>query len=210
MKPTLVVQRGVTLIEMMLAATLIGLLGLAFVSVYAASNRYMVQDSTIVSSQGDAAFAADHIKRNIFAANQVVLYDASGNPTTNNALATHRAIAFRFDPNPLPGTPTDFTDDRWAGYQINGTAPNTTLDFYANIVQQQDPPLLAAFGSATEVVIRRVLLDGATTLSGATVPFVFELPGTTLVIVDVTVRKTAGADQRETHLRTTVSPRGAS
>ncbi len=195
-------QSGVTLIELMLAATLIGTLGLAFASVYMAAHRYMVQGSAIVSSQSDNAYAMDHIKRRIFAANRVVGYaDVYGD----------QRVAFRYDPNPLPGTPGDFSDDVWAGYRVDWSAsPSSNYDntfrFYSNIKTGETPPTAAEFdGTPNEVVARHVLATPPAVLIVPPLPPIFVVLSPSLVKVDLYVKHTMGADQYETHLTTRLS-----
>ncbi len=181
-------NRGITLIEILITAVLIGFLGLAFAAIFVTAHRYLLQDSTTILSQGDAAYAMDHMKRKIMVANRVVQF-------------TNAKIAFRFDPN-FPGTPTDFSDDQWAGYRLNGNL----LEFMPNLgiagtATPTEANLDAAAAEAPPVA-RSVLSPGGS------VPAIFQLPGSTLLMVDLTVEKVTGGETRQTHLKTNISPRG--
>jgi len=183
------------MIEILITAVLIGFLGLSFAAIYITANRFLIQDSTIVLSQGDASFAVDHIRRQVMVANRLVWL-------------TDRKVVFRYDPA-FPGTPTNFSDDWWAGYRlnsgrlefvptlgVNGTATPTEADLDG--AAAENPP-----------VARGVVAPGGA-IQGGTAPAIFTLDGGsgTLLMIDLTVKKTAGKENRETRLKSRVSPRG--
>ncbi|MBI3322502.1 MAG: prepilin-type N-terminal cleavage/methylation domain-containing protein [Candidatus Omnitrophica bacterium] len=58
-------QRGLTLLELMIAVTLLGLVTVSFAYLYGTSQRFLVQSVNISSVQGEAAFALEHIQRNL-------------------------------------------------------------------------------------------------------------------------------------------------
>ena len=193
-------HRGISLVEVLITAVLIGFLGLSFAAIYVTANRFFIQDSTIVLSQGDASFAVDHIRRKIMVANRLVrLTDAK--------------VAFRYDPNPLTTTPTPPGDYRWAGYRLNGTS----LEFVPNLgVAGTSTPTeaqLDAAASENPPVARGVVAPGGAVQWGKDpAPAIFTLEGGsgTLLLIDLTVQKVAGKENRETHLTSRVSPRGIS
>ena len=181
-------HQGVSLIEILVVISLLGFLGLGFTGIYLAANRYLIQDTATIFSQGDASFATDHIKRKLVQANHLILL---GNTK----------IVFRFDPI-FPGTPTDFSDDQWVGYRLNGNL----LEFVPNLgipgnVTPTEGDLNAA--AAESLPVARGILP-----PGGEIPALFELPAETLLKVDLTVQKETGGESHKTHLKTRVSPRG--
>lgn len=64
-------QRGVSLLELMVAIGLIGVVGLAFAFLYFSSQRFLIQSSNYTLSQGEASFALEHIKRRVLQATAI-------------------------------------------------------------------------------------------------------------------------------------------
>ena len=67
------VSRGLTLLEVVLAAALLGIVGLAFVAIYPAAHRYLLQSMEFSTNQGEAGFAMEHIRRHLMKATAVTL-----------------------------------------------------------------------------------------------------------------------------------------
>lgn len=189
-------NRGVSLVEILITAVLIGFLGLSFAAIYITANRFLIQDSTIVLSQGDASFAVDHIRRQIMVANRVVKFTG-----------VDAKVAFRYDPV-FPGTPTDFSDDRWAGYRLDGDVLNFVADL--GVPGTTDPTDVT--GTAESPPVARGVVAPGGTVEGGTAPALFTLEGSsgTLLMIDLTVQKIAGKETRQTRLKSRVSPRGVS
>lgn len=189
-------NRGVSLIEILITAVLVGFLGLSFAAIYITANRFFIQDSTIVLSQGDASFAVDHIRRKIMVANRMIRL-------------TDGKVVFRLDPA-FPGTPTDFSDDQWAGYRLDGDVLNFVPD--VGVAGTATPTEAQLDGAAAEnpPVARGIVPPGGA-IQGGTAPAIFALEGgsSTLLMIDLTVKKTAGKENRETRLKSRISPRGA-
>ncbi len=62
---------GFTLLEAMIAVILLGLVGLSFGYLFTTAQRFMIQSMNSTTSQGDAAFALEHIKRHLMVATAV-------------------------------------------------------------------------------------------------------------------------------------------
>lgn len=63
---------GVTLVELLIAVTLAGLVAVSFALLYGTAQRFLVQSMNFSSSQGEASFALEHIRRNLERATAVV------------------------------------------------------------------------------------------------------------------------------------------
>jgi prepilin-type N-terminal cleavage/methylation domain-containing protein len=66
-------KRGFTLLESVIVMSLLGVVGLSFVYLFTTAQRFMIQSLNATSSQGDAAFALEHIKRHLTTATAVAL-----------------------------------------------------------------------------------------------------------------------------------------
>ncbi len=66
-------QAGLTLMEILIAVTLLGLVAASFAYLFDSSQRYMVQSVNISATQGEASFALEHIERNLQLASAVAL-----------------------------------------------------------------------------------------------------------------------------------------
>ena len=66
-------RRGFTLLEAIIVVTLLGLVGLSFAFLSSMSQRFMIQSMNSSVSQGDAAFALEHIKRHVTAATAITM-----------------------------------------------------------------------------------------------------------------------------------------
>lgn len=108
-------QAGFTLMELLIAITLLGLVMGSFAYLYGTSQRFLIQSLNITSTQTEAAFALEHIRRNLQLATAVTL------PVTNPA---GRALEFTWQPT----VNAVATPPRTSRYQMNGT----DLEFVAD------------------------------------------------------------------------------
>ncbi|MBI3333287.1 MAG: hypothetical protein HYZ93_04275 [Candidatus Omnitrophica bacterium] len=187
---------GFTLLEVVIAAVLIGLVSLTFLAIFGTAQRYLIQGANQVSSQAEASFAVEQMRRRLLPANRVVRY-------------TDTLLAFRFDPRPLgTATPADFSDDQWAGYRLNDDG---TLDFLPNVsLGAADPSQAAVSGAAAEnpplargVVTLQMRLPDITVAPPQTSP---PQPGRVSILLEA--QQATGGDSRRTRLETVVNPRG--
>ncbi len=74
-------SRGITLVELVVAASLIGLVGLSFAFLYFMANEQMVQNIDITTSQTEASFAVEHLRRHVVMATEITS-PAEGNTDT--------------------------------------------------------------------------------------------------------------------------------
>lgn len=60
-----------TLLELVITAGLIGIVGLSFSFLYASAQRFLIQSTNMASSQSEAAFAVEHVKRRLLQATSI-------------------------------------------------------------------------------------------------------------------------------------------
>ena len=107
-------KRGFTLLESVIVMSLLGIVGLSFAYLFTTAQRFMVQSVNLTSSQGDAAFALEHIKRYLSTATAVaqpVTGAGAGNvleftwqPTSLVAARTSRYVLSGTDLRFIPDT----------------------------------------------------------------------------------------------------------
>lgn len=56
-------QSGVSLLELLVATVIVGVISLTVATIYTTANRFMLQDFNSATVQGEASFALQHIKR---------------------------------------------------------------------------------------------------------------------------------------------------
>ncbi len=56
-------QSGVSLLELIIATAIVGIISLTVATIYTTANRYMLQDFNSSNVQGESSFALQHIKR---------------------------------------------------------------------------------------------------------------------------------------------------
>ncbi len=56
-------QSGVSLLELIVATAIVGIVSLAVATIYTTANRYMLQDFNSSNAQSEASFALEHIKK---------------------------------------------------------------------------------------------------------------------------------------------------
>ncbi len=155
-------RRGLTLLEVVLAAALVGIVGLAFVALYPAANRYLLQSSEFATNQGEAGFAMEHMRRHLLRATGVL------NPTVGNSSSS---IQFTWQPT--------LTSNATSSYQLN-PADNTLLEFQSNIGAAWEPiarhVVGLTFGHPNKAQVKITLQVQQTNLPGQpTLPTPFEL-----------------------------------
>ncbi|MCM8794621.1 MAG: prepilin-type N-terminal cleavage/methylation domain-containing protein [Candidatus Omnitrophica bacterium] len=185
-------EQGLTLIEVMLSAVLIGVVGLALVSVTGSAHTFMMQTTGMATAQGEASFAQLHMKRNFAMANRFILWNA-------------QEVSFRYDHRSITGgtaTPMDPTDDGWDYYGLR-TSDNAlvykrdcgaTAD--GNAGAGNDPGSSPGTGGTVEVVARNLTSFSMTQVSPAQLR------------VDLTATRTVGTQTRSSRVVSTISPRG--
>ncbi len=105
------------MLESIIVISLLGLVGLSFAYLFSMSQRFMIQSMDSATSQGDAAFALEHIKRHVITAT-VVSQPAAG--------ASGAVLEFTWQPTSNAGATGQVRTSR---YEVNGTdlrfIPNT-------------------------------------------------------------------------------------
>ena len=108
LKKSLTYQKGITLVELLIAITLLGLIAAAGTAIDFTSRMTLIRGTKRVDVRGKASFAMEHMARHIRFANKV-----SGGGTS---------IFIGSDYNLQTGvalkTPSNFTDDYEANYQV--------------------------------------------------------------------------------------------
>ena len=102
-----------TLLEILIAMTLLGLVLGSFAYLAGAAQRFLVQSVNISASQGEASFALEHIERNLQRATAVALPLNVGDsgPTLEFTWQPTLALAPRNSRYQLVGTDLRFTAD---------------------------------------------------------------------------------------------------
>ena len=98
---------GFTLLESIIVISLLGIVGLSFAYLFSSSQRFMIQSVNFTSSQNDASFALEHVKRKLMVATGVA------EPATG---ANGNALQFAWQ-EIVAGVVTD----RTSRYEVNGT-----------------------------------------------------------------------------------------
>lgn len=172
--------RGLSLLELIIGMSLVGLVTIGFGFIYATSQRHLIQDANRAASQSEASFALSHIRGTLFQATDVIIpaVAAGGNPPTVSF-----TLVFRSQPQPPP-----------AGAVITSTYRLTGTD----LEYERDT------GGGFVVIARSILPSGLPGGGG----LIFTRVNRNSVQIDVTARRTAGTDTQDTQLVTVVTPRG--
>ena len=116
--------RGFTLLEAVIVISLLGVVGVSFAYLLTTSQRFLVQSTNAASSQSDASFGIEHIKRHVLTARDV---------TTPAAGASASQIVFIWQP-------TAATAERTSRYDLQGTnlrfVPDTSAPGTAEVIAQ--------------------------------------------------------------------------
>lgn len=98
---------GMTLLELVMAAALVGLVGTAFAGLYGTAMRFLLQETEMAMLQSEVGFAMEHIIRQSLPATDMVVRDGR--------------FYIRRDPGVITGgTQTQETDnDVWGMYELD-------------------------------------------------------------------------------------------
>ncbi len=180
-----------TLVEVMLSAVLIGVVGLGMVMVTGTSHNFLMQSVGMATTQGEASYGHAHLKKFVGMANRLIQYGAVGIPPVS------AKIAVRYDHGSISGgtaTPLVTTDDWWDyyGYDSGAQILYYRRDFVpgASVADPGDP------GFGGEIIARNVVACTFTLVSPAQLD------------VSMTVTRTVGTQTRTSTVVSTVSPRG--
>lgn len=77
-------RHGFTLAELVIAISLLGIVGVSFAYLYTAAQRYMIQSVNFTATQTEASFALEHMKRYLTLASAIV-QPPEGNPPANQS-----------------------------------------------------------------------------------------------------------------------------
>lgn len=119
-------ESGLTLMEVLIAVTLVGVVAVSFAYLYGTAQRFLVQSMNFSSTQGEASFALEHIQRNLQRATAVAL---PADPGDSGAV-----LEFTWQPDINAAV-------RTSRYQMNGTS----LEFVADTA-----------GGGAEVIARNI------------------------------------------------------
>ncbi len=186
---------GVTLMEVLLAAFLMGVVGLAVAAISTSTQMYLWQSTTMATTQGEASYGVEHIKRYLSMGSRVVLYSAS-------------RIAFRYDHGAISGgtaTSLNTNDDNWDYYGWDPS--NNTLVYRQAFVAGANP---GATDPADPDVTGVVNGASPTVIARGVTAFTLAQPSGADIDVDLTALSTVGPTSRQSRVRSTVSPRGMS
>lgn len=73
-------RRGFTLLEAVIVVSLLGVVSLSFAYLFTTAHRFMIQSLNSTSSQGEAAFALEHIKKHLTMATAIARPTVGENP----------------------------------------------------------------------------------------------------------------------------------
>lgn len=71
---------GFTLMELLIAMTLVGVVGLSFAFLYTAAQRFLIQSINASDAQGEASFAVEHVKKRLLAATSITYPPVGSQP----------------------------------------------------------------------------------------------------------------------------------
>ncbi len=184
-------RKGLTLVELLLAALLVGVVGLGMGAIISSSHNFMLQSAGMATTQGEASYALEHLKRYVSLANNIIPYNPTGTPPVSSSFAIrydHRSITA------LTATPLDSTDDEWDYYGYD--AVNKILYYKRDFVPGASANPADPGFAGGEVIARNV-----TALT-------FTLTSPAQMDVDITVTKVIGTQTRTSHVTSSISPRG--
>ena len=180
-------RNGFTLIEILMAVLLIGVVSLSFGALQGIAHTFFFQSVGMANAQGEASYAMLHMKRNISKANRVVIIS----PTQLSFRYDHRSITAG------TATPTDMNDDEWDYYRLNGT----TLEYMNNFTAGP----VAGGGDVTAIAI---VIDGEEVIARGVTALAFTQASPAEVDIDLTVQQQVGLQARSSRVRGSITPRG--
>lgn len=112
-------QRGLTLIELVVVISLLGVVALSFAFLFSGSQRFLVQSMNATSTQGEASYALEHIRRYLFLATDIAVPAEGANGAvlqfTWQPTATGAAVTSDYR---LTGTNLEFQRTAGGGYEV--------------------------------------------------------------------------------------------
>ncbi len=195
-------KSGLTLIEVLLTTGMVAVVGLTFAAIYVTAQSFLIQSTIFVSSNSEAAYAVEHMKRKIALANLVNVYPSGG-------------IGFRYD-HKIGGaqTPNNVNDDEWDYYALRLPAVGASL---GTLIYKRDFVPGAVAGGAVpadplsvggEVIAQNILAP-----NGGSIPVLFQVQSNGGVVeINFTAhRQTTNQLSKDTQVENCrVSPRGVS
>jgi len=120
--------KGLTLVELLIAAALLGLVSLGFGFIYVVAQRNLVRNANFVVAQNEAAYAMEHIKRQL--ARAVFLDPVSTATDLRFDYTTTMGAADVTARYVLNGNVLEYREGAGAGVLVENIATNaTTVDF---------------------------------------------------------------------------------
>ncbi|TAN59426.1 hypothetical protein EPN16_07240 [bacterium] len=119
-------KRGITLIELLIAISLVGMIVLAIVAVDVASRRFVNTSDFEARAQNQIAPTLDMIAKDVslaignVRADSGICKDSDPTPCNITTSVVSQNIRSRIDRNSNP-TPGNYSDDTWVGYRYNST-----------------------------------------------------------------------------------------
>lgn len=109
-------KRGMTLLELVMAAAMVGLVGLAFAGLYGTAQRFLLQETDMAMLQSEVSFAMEHITR-------------TGLPATDvrdKSTGSKKRLWFKTD---ISGD-QDTSNDVWRLYEWDSTPNSDRILYY--------------------------------------------------------------------------------
>lgn len=177
-------HKGLTLVEVMLTAALIGVVGLGLIAILGSAQNFLMQSTGMATTQGEASYAHAHLKRYVALANRIIIYNGT-------------EFAIRYDHRSITGgtaTPLNSDDDEWDYY---GYDPADGILYYRSdfVPGASANPANPGFVGA-QVIARHITV------------MTFTLVSPDQLDVDVTVTRTIGTQTRTSRVVSSISPRG--
>ena len=113
LKKSLTYQKGITLIELLIAITLLGLIMAAATAIDFTSRMALIRGTKKVDASGKARYALEHMTRHIRLANEIISSSA-----TNIVIRSDYDLSTGF----ATKTPSEFSDDWVAEYDYEATS----------------------------------------------------------------------------------------
>ena len=104
-------RTGITLLELIIAISLLGVLALAFTSIQSFSQYHAIGSDRRAKVQNELSFVLEHIAKNI--------QRASGDYNNPPIQTVANGFRVRVDVNTTP-TPSTYADDTWYNYVLSG------------------------------------------------------------------------------------------
>ena len=106
-------RTGITLLELIIAISLLGVVALAFTSIQSFSQYHAIGSDRRAKVQNELSFVLEHIAKNV--------QRASGDYTHPPIQSIANGFRVRVDVNVTP-TPSTYADDTWYSYVLSGNS----------------------------------------------------------------------------------------